>query len=192
MKLHTKMLLFCLALVAISVTVKIFCAPNINLSGFTSLLGIALFSGLRIQKRQYAFLLPIGVLFVTDIFIQLLHIANLFPFAGFYKDQYINYLLILAVSGIGYLLRNMRFPGFLLSLAAGPAFYFLASNFFVWLTSASIMGYSSDFNGLMRCYEFGLPFYRNSLISTAIFLPVFIGSYEWLQHGRFSLAFKKA
>ena len=190
MKLNKKTLVFCFILIAISVIIKIFCAPDINLSGFSSMLAIALFAGLKIKNKEFAFLLPIAILLVTDIFIQLLFTAGLFPFAGFYKGQYMNYLLIAAVTGIGFLLRNLKTPGFLTGLLAGPAFYFLASNFFVWNTNGGL-GYSKDFNGLLQCYELALPFYKNSLISTAIFLPFFAGLYEWIINGKWSLNFRK-
>lgn len=190
MKLNKKTILFCFILLTVSVAIKIICAPNINLSGFSSLLAIALFSGLRIKNREFSFLLPILILFLSDLCIQLLHSAGLFPFAGFYKDQYINYFLITIVTGIGFLLRNMKTPGFVLSIVAGPAFYFLASNYSVWVANQGL-GYTKDLNGLIQCYELALPFYKNSLLATVIFLPAFVGLYEWVVNGKFSLHFKK-
>jgi hypothetical protein len=49
------------------------------------------------------------------------------------------------------------------------------------------LGYSNDLSGLMTSYRAGLPFYRNSVISTIIFLPSFVALYHWLMQGRLTL-----
>ncbi|MBK8953338.1 MAG: hypothetical protein IPM85_14795 [Chitinophagaceae bacterium] len=40
--------------------------------------------------------------------------------------------------------------------------------------------YARNFGGLITCYEAGLPFYRNSLIATLLFLPVILVAYNYL------------
>lgn len=51
------------------------------------------------------------------------------------------------------------------ALLASPTLYFLVSNFQVWLVGGG-WGYTSDLNGLIQSYLFGLPFYRNEILST--------------------------
>jgi hypothetical protein len=113
---------------------------------------------------------------------------NLFPYAGFYSGQIINYVLFLLLTLIGIALRNYKIAGIIVAAFVGPTVFFLLSNFVVWKTQAAIMGYNTDISGLWQSYTFGLPFYRNSLISTVIFLPTFIVLYNWMIHRKLALA----
>lgn len=191
MKINKKTLLFFLVLVAVTTLVKVLCAPNINFSGFSAGIAVALFAGFTIKDTRKVVLLPLLTLFISDVLIQLLHFANIFPFAGFYENQWINYLLILGTSFIGVLFRKAGLAGIFASSIIAPTVFFLISNYIVWATQASLLGYSKDFNGLMDCYNLALPFYRNSVISTVIFLPSFIACYHWLMQGKLSLQLAK-
>jgi hypothetical protein len=124
--------------------------------------------------------------------LQGLHALNLFPYEGFYSGQIINYLLIFVLTLAGFAFRNFKTAGIVAAAFIGPILYFLLSNFIVWKTQAAIMGYNTDISGLWQSYTFGLPFYRNSLISTIIFLPAFIALYNWMQYKRFTLITAKA
>lgn len=187
MKLTKQTILFFFILVAVSTIVKIICAPQINLSGFTCVIAVSLFAGLTIKDKKIAFLFPLLTLFISDILLQGLHALNLFPYSGFYGGQIINYALFLLITLIGISLRNYKIAGIVAAAFIGPTVFFLLSNFVVWKTQGVVMGYSNNFSGLMQCYTFGLPFYRNSLISTIIFLPAFIMANHWLIYGKLKL-----
>ena len=191
MKLSKQTIIFFLILVAVSTLIKVLCAPQINLSGFTAVIAVSLFAGLNIQDKKLAFLLPLITLFVTDVLLQILHAVNLFPYAGFYSGQIINYVLFILLTLVGIAFRNYKTAGIVAAAFVGPTVFFLLSNFIVWKTQAGIMGYNKDISGLWQSYNLGLPFYRNSLISTFIFLPAFIALYNRLEYGRFSLAHAK-
>jgi len=188
MKLTKQTILFFFILVAVSTLVKIICAPQINLSGFTCVMAVSLFAGLMIKEKQLAFLLPLLTLLLSDLLLQLLHVLNLFPFKGFYSGQVINYVLFLLLTLIGIALRNYKTAGIIAAALVGPTVVFLLSNFVVWKTQAAVMGYNTDISGLWQSYTFGLPFYRNSLISTIIFLPAFIVLYNWMTRRKLALA----
>ena len=58
----------------------------------------------------------------------------------------------------------------------GSFMFFVMSNFGVWLTSSF---YEKSLNGLFNCYVMAIPFYTNTLISTAMFsgiIEIFIRS----------------
>jgi hypothetical protein len=187
MKFTKQTIIFLFIVVAISTLVKIICAPQINLSGFTCVIAIALFAGLTIKDKALAFLFPILTLLISDILLQVLHVLNIFPYAGFYSGQIINYALFILITLIGIGLRNYKTAGIISAALIGPTVFFLLSNFFVWKLQGVEMGYSKDVSGLMQTYTFGLPFYRNSLISTFIFLPAFIVLYNRVVYGKFTL-----
>ena len=188
MKLSKQTILFYFLLIAVTTIIKIICAPQISFSGFTAVIAVALFAGITSNNKSNAFLLPLMSLFISDVLIEALHTLNLFPYAGFYGGQIYNYALFILITLIGIGFRNYKTAGIFAAALAGPTLFFIASNFMVWKTEGLAMGYSNDMNGLMQAYTFGLPFYRNSLIATIIFLPVFIASYHWLKYKRFTLA----
>ncbi len=177
MKLNKQLVTFCLAIIAVTTLIKVICAPQFNLSGFTGVMAVALFSGLKIKEKSQIFLLPLITLFISDVLIQILHAANLFPFEGLYRGQITNYALLMAITLIGLGLRNFKTAGVLASIVAAPTLFFLVSNYLVWATNGGL-SYTKDFAGLMGSYQMGLPFYRNSLISTAVLLPGFMFLYD--------------
>lgn len=191
MKINKQSVIFLFIVACVTTVVKVVCAPQINLSGFSAILAVALFAGFAEKDTKTAFLLPLAIVFVSDIFIQLLYVTHLFPFAGFYGNQWINYLLIGALTFIGMILRKGKLPGMLTAAIVGPAVFFLISNYIVWSTQYNIIGYTHDFKGLMECYTAGIPFYRNSVIATIIFLPSFAALYQWLVKGKLSLQIAK-
>ena len=186
MKINKTYIIFCFVLITVCTLVKLFCSPLIEMSGFTAIIAVAVFAGLRSAKIKNVFLLPLIVLLSTDIILQLLYILNIYPFAGFYSGQIINYLLVLLVSVIPVLIKNKNFAGIAFSTLAAPTVYFVLSNFSVWLMDGyqSLPAYSRNITGLINCYTAGLPFYKNSLISTIIFVPAFIGLYQWMVAAR--------
>lgn len=188
MRLQKRTILFYVILIAVTVLVKVICAPQITLSGFTTVFAVALFAGLTTSDTTKAFVLPLISLFISDIIIEVLHAINLFPYSGFYSGQIYNYALFILITLIGIGFRNYRVPGIFAAALAGPTLFFLLSNFIVWKTQGVAMGYNKDISGLWQSYSFGLPFYRNSLISTILFLPVFIAVYHWMQSRKFTLA----
>lgn len=191
MKLSKQTILFYFILIVIAVIVKLICAPQINLSGFSCVIAVALFAGITTKDKTKAFLLPLIALFLSDVLLQALHALNLFPYSGFYSGQIYNYALFILITLIGIALRNYKTVGIFAAAIIGPTIFFLLSNFIVWKTQGAMMGYNKDISGLMQSYTFGLPFYRNSLISTIIFLPIFIAAYHWMAYKKFSLLIAK-
>jgi hypothetical protein len=178
MKSNGRLIIFTLVLVALATACKYFFGPNLNWSGFSPVIAIALFSGFIIKQRDLSFLLPLLALFISDVVIQFLYSQNLFPYAGFYSGQWINYLILLVSTLIGWALKGKNYSSLLVGAVAAPTFFFLVSNFTVWMGAQ--VTYPKDFKGLMNCYEAALPFYRNSLIATLLFLPVILFVYNYI------------
>ena len=178
MKINVRFILFTILLVALQVVCKLMFANNLAWSGFSPFIAIALFSGLIIKEKNMSFLLPLLALFISDAVIHVLYLNGRFAFPGFYSGQWINYLLLLSATLIGWILKGKKYSTLFAGAIAAPTVFFLASNFLVW--AGSQVTYTKDFNGLMNCYNAGLPFYRNSLIATIVFLPVILFSYNYL------------
>ena len=178
MKFNGRIILFTLILVILATACKFFFGPNLDWSGFSPVIAIALFSGFIIKQRDMSFLLPLLALFLSDLFIQVLYTQDLFPYAGFYSGQWKNYLILMAATLLGWLLKGRNYTSLAIGAVAAPTIFFLVSNFMVWTGQHAT--YPANFSGLMTSYEAGLPFYRNSLVSTLVFLPLILLVYNYL------------
>lgn len=188
MKINGKYILFALFLAALATICKFFFGPQLEWSGFSPVIAIALFAGMMTREKNVSFLLPLIALVLSDVAIQVLYTQGLFDYAGFYKGQWINYLLLLSCTLIGWLVKGKNLGSLLAGSLASPTLYFLLSNLLVWMGSQAT--YTKDFSGLMTCYTAGLPFYKNSLIATLVFLPGILFVYNYFVRGkaRFTLA----
>jgi hypothetical protein len=186
MKINSRLIIFTVILVAAQTLCKLAFANDLNWSGFSPFIAIALFSGFIVKEKNISFLLPLLALVVSDVIIHLLYVNGQFDFPGFYPGQWKNYLLLLGITAIGWLLKGKNYSSIALGAVAAPTIFFLLSNFMVWQAAAEVV-YAKNFSGLMNCYDAGLPFYRNSLIATIVFLPLFHVSYNLLTRNKAEL-----
>lgn len=171
MKFNGRIFLFTFFLVLIATACKYFFGPDLDWSGFSPVIAIALFSGFIIRQKDYSFLLPLIALLVSDAVIQLLYNTGRFDYPGFYAGQWKNYAVLLVSTLIGWAIRGRNYMSLLGTGLLAPVVFFLLSNFMVWAGPAEAL-YPRTFSGLMTCYEAGLPFFRNSVVSTLVFLPL--------------------
>lgn len=179
MKLNTRLVLFTLILIAATTICKYFFGPNLSWSGFSPVIAIGLFSGMLINNKSKSFFLPLIAVFASDMIIEILFSFGLFPYSGFYTFQIFNYSLLLAVTLLGWLLKGKNYRSIAVSGVIAPTVFFLISNCGAWLIDTGNV-YSNDLSGLMISYKAGLPFYRNALASTLIFLPAILISYNYI------------
>ncbi|MBK6936092.1 MAG: hypothetical protein IPH18_03830 [Chitinophagaceae bacterium] len=179
MKFSRKLIVFTLLLVVLTAACKYFFGPDINWSGFSPVIAIALFSGFIVKEKNASFLLPLLALFISDAVIQLLYTQDLFKYPGFYDGQWKNYLVLLSCTLIGVAFKGRSYSSLLAGGLAAPTLFFLVSNLMAWQANIDTL-YARNFGGLITCYEAGLPFYRNSLIATLLFLPVILVAYNYL------------
>jgi hypothetical protein len=158
---------------------KLLFAANINMSGFSPIIAIAVFSGMIVKDKGASFLLPLVALFVSDVIIEILHQMGKFDFRGLYGHQWINYSLLLLTTLIGWALKGRKLTSVFLGALIAPTVFFLLSNFNVWYGD-TYSTYPKSFSGLMLCYEAGLPFYKHALVATLIYLPACIIGYNLL------------
>lgn len=186
MKINGRFIIFTLVLIALQTICKLLFAPQIEWSGFSPFIAIALFSGFIIKERNMSFLLPLLALLASDAIIHVLYVNKQFDFAGFYPGMWKNYMLLLVSTLIGWGLKGKNYTTIFIGGIAAPTLFFLASNFMVWQGTSEAV-YPNSFNGLMICYEQALPFYKNSLIATILFLPVIMLFYNYIVKGKLSL-----
>jgi hypothetical protein len=172
MKLNRNILTSFVLLVVIASIYRVMPRPM----GFAPQIAMALFAGSVVKDRKYAFALPLLSMFLSDLLYQGLYTAGLTPIEGFYSGQLTNYLMLTALTVIGFFIRERSPLSIAAGSIAGPTVYFLASNFLVWIGGG---GYSrpKTLEGLMMCYNDGLPFYQTSIFATLFFSAVLFTGY---------------
>lgn len=124
---------------------------------------LALFGGLYLNKN-YALIVPIGAMIVSDMFL------------GFHNTMLFVYGSFLITGLIGLWFHNKRSVQniFLASLLSSTVF-FVITNVGVWIFSSV---YAKNLSGLIQCFAYAIPFFRNTLIGDLFYISLFAGSYE--------------
>lgn len=158
--------------------------PNRPL-GFAPQYAMALFGGALFKHdKKWAFALPVFSMFLSDLLYQLLYNAGISATPGFYEGQWQNYLLFFLLTAMGFLVKKINVISVAVASLAAPTVFFFVSNFLVWAGTQGTRGLNrpKTFDGLLQCYEDGLPFYPNSLYATLFFSLVLFGGYYLLKN----------
>jgi len=132
--------------------------------------GALLFGGAYLKRRDSVWF-PISLLATSDVVLttQIYHMKM-----GW--TQGIDWLGFLAVTLIGgWLRKSQSVRKIAIAAVAGPTVFFLMSNFGVWLGGHGAHLYPHTWQGLVACYIGASPFYRNSLLSTAVYTALLFG-----------------
>ena len=150
--------------------------------GFAPQWAMAIFAGAIIKDKKFSFLLPLLSMFVSDALYEILYRTGAGNIPGFYSGQITNYILFAAMTVFGFLITRISFKQIFAASIAAPTVFFLLSNFFVWFSNSPDAGYArpKTFNGLLLCYNDGIPFYQWSIAATLIFSAVLFGSYYFV------------
>ena len=133
----------------------------------TPLMGVAIFSGFYLRSK-YAWILPLLLLFVSDIFI------------GFYLFPImIAVYLSFAASGLigRYAIKRPRSLSIVGATLGSSILSYVVTNLAVWLFAGN---YPLNWQGLSQCYLMALPYFRNSLIGNFGYVLLFFALYEWV------------
>ncbi|MBS1932618.1 MAG: hypothetical protein JST96_01365 [Bacteroidetes bacterium] len=145
--------------------------------GFAPQLAMALFAGAVIRDKKWAVALPVLSMFVSDLLYQVLYAYHLTPISGFYKGQWINYILFASVVVVGFFVKKINVQNIFIASLIAPTYFFIVSNFLTWMGVGEFVEYPKTWGGLMSCYTLALPFYKMSIIATLVFSAVLFGSY---------------
>ena len=122
---------------------------------FTPILGMAVFSGAIINKRFFAYLVPLLAMLLSDLYL------------GFHASMPIIYFSLAICVLIGtFIEARVTILNSFLSISLGVLAFFLITNFMVWYGSGM---YESSISGLMTCYFMALPFVQNTFISSILY-----------------------
>ena len=136
---------------------------------FTPVAAIALFGGACLHSRLASLLVPLAALFVSDLVL------------GFYPHMAAVYAGFALTVMLGWLLAARRTPVRIAGAAlASSVLFFVLTNLDIWAFTSH---YPKTWAGLVECYTAALPFFRNSLLSDALFTTLLFGGL-WLTERR--------
>ncbi len=150
---------------------------NVTPVGALGLFGAAYFS-----RKYLAFLVPLAAMWASDLLLNNLVYARLYPdmyegFAWFGNPWvYLSFGLIVLL-GFG-LLRKIRLSTLLGASLGASVLFFLITNFGVWLSTPL---YPKTSAGLISCYAMGIPFFWNTMLGDLFFTGVLFTTFEWAQ-----------
>lgn len=150
-----KKLLVLVAFVLVAVLFRL--VPHIP--NVTPITAMALFSGVYFTNKNYAFIIPLSAMFLSDLFL------------GFSSISFFVYLAFILVGFIGVRSKKMSIKTILISSIS----FFIITNFGVWL-----LAYPKTIDGLLACYTLAIPFFRNSLIGDLFFSAVMYYSFAFV------------
>jgi hypothetical protein len=146
----------------------------------TPIAAMALFAGTYIDKKQYAFAIPLAAMVASDLVIGL-HANILAVYAGFS----ITVLIGMAIR------KRVNVGSVVVASLISAVVFFLITNFSSWLVDRLYPHpmYPQTFAGLLECYGMGLAFFRDFTQGISFFLNDFIGTlfYSAVFYGAFYL-----
>ena len=146
---------------AVSMRLIVHFVPGLVPYNFTPVEAIALFGGASFADRRLAIVVPLAAMLLADLVIGL---HPLIPVVY-------GCIAVTALAGRG-LARRAGIGRLALYGAASATFFFVVTNFAVWLTSGM---YPLTGAGLVACYVAGLPFYPPTLAGTLFWTGAMFG-----------------
>lgn len=129
---------------------------------FTPIAAMALFAGTYVDRKQFAFAIPIAAMFLSDAII------------GFHASMPAVYLSFAITVVIGMMIRkNVNAGSVALASVSASVIFFIITNFAAWLASPF---YPQNPTGLAECYLAGLAFFRDTTQGFSFFLNDILGS----------------
>jgi hypothetical protein len=148
----------------------------LNITNFTPVIALAFFGGAIFKNRFIGFIAPVLAIFITDLALTFQNSDPSF-IEYFTKGQFIGiYLLYILSTFFGTLIsKNITITKGIFGTLISVAFFFIGSNFLVWMDGVL---YPKTSSGLLACYEAAIPFIRTQLLSNAAVALVLFGVYE--------------
>ena len=133
---------------------------------FSPVEAIALFGGAYFASRQWAMVVPLLAMLVSDLALGVLHGASYASYLGGVSFWSVYACIALSVV-LGFGLRGKVSGGRVLGYSlAGSVLFFVVTNFAAWLSDPL---YPKTGAGLAACYAAGIPFFRWTVLGTLFY-----------------------
>lgn len=134
---------------------------------FSPIAALALFGGAYLTHKHLSLILPLVVLFLSDL---LLGLHSLIP---------VVYGCFLLTVFLGWNLQNKLKGSRIIAFSiTSSMIFFVVTNFAVWAFSGL---YPLTASGLTACYVAAIPFFANEVVGTLVYSSILFGAFEILQ-----------
>lgn len=149
-----------------------------SMQNFSPVGAMALFGGAYFAKKQWAFIVPMMALWLSNLVLNNVFYTKYYPtFSfGFELAVFVSFALVVAIGIV--ILKKVTVTNLLIANVLGTVGFFLISNFFVWAGGTM---YPQTMEGLGMCFTMGLPFLKNTLLSNLLFSAVMFGTFEYFK-----------
>ena len=170
------LVLFVLMLLIIGLRVVAPLSPDFKLiANFSGIGAVALFGGFYLGNRLSSFLLPIAVLFLSDLGL----VLTMGKDYGFYEGWYYTYIAFALMIGVGRLFFNkVNVKNILTASLVAVFIHWIVSDFGVWFGSTF---YPQTLSGFWACLVMAIPFELKFLAATLTYSAVMFSVFESLQ-----------
>jgi hypothetical protein len=149
-----------------------------SMANFSPVGTMALFGGAYFAKKQWAYIVPMMALWLSNLVLNNVFYTKYYPtFSfGFELAVFVSFALVVAIGIV--LLKKVNVINLLTANVLGTIGFFLISNFLVWAGGTM---YPQTIEGLGMCFTMGLPFLKNTLLSNLLFSAVMFGTFEYFK-----------
>lgn len=165
--------------VLIAIVLAVFSRLVPHIPNATPIAAMAIFTGAMFSRKSLALLLTLGVLFLSDLFLNNVVYTEFYPTFTWFSEGvvwiYASYIIMILASSK--LIKSLNVLPIALTAVTGAVLFFLLSNFGVMMSGVM---YSKDLAGLMASYTAALPFFVNTLVADLFFCGVLFGSYAFM------------
>lgn len=145
------------------------------IASFSGVGAVALFGGFYLKNRLTSFLLPITVLFLSDLGLILTMGKNY----GFYEGWYYTYLAFVLMIAVGrFFFNKVNVKNILTASFVAVFIHWIVSDFGVWLGSTF---YPQTLSGFWACLVMAIPFELKFLAATLTYVAIMYGVFETLK-----------
>ncbi len=147
-------------------------------ANFAPIGAMSLFGAAYFADKKFSFILPLFAMFLSDLLINNILYAEYFGgFTLFTSNFWWTYgaIALIVVAGI-FLLKKVTLSRVLAGSLSASLIFFLVSNFGVWMVDVK---YPPTFQGLLLCYEMGIPFFKNTILGDLVYCGVLFGGFEF-------------
>ena len=168
------LLLFMLLIVGLRVIAPL--SPDFKLiANFSGIGAAALFGGAYFKNKVNAFLLPVLVLFVSDLGL----VLTMGTDYGFYSDWYYTYISFILMVLVGHLIiKKVTTQSVLIAGLVGVLIHWIVSDIGVWYGSTV---YPQTISGFWACLVAAIPYEKNFLYGTLGYSAMLFGVFESLK-----------
>lgn len=168
------LLLFMLLIIGLRVLAPL-SADFKYLAGFSGVGAVAIFGGSYFKNKVNAFLVPILVMFLSDLGLALTMGVDY----GFYKGQYLTYIAFVLMILVGHLMiKKVNFVNVALAGFAAVFVHWIVSDLGVWYGSTR---FPQTLMGFWQCLYEAIPYEKNFLYATWGYSALMFGIFEALK-----------